>query len=189
MPHQPRALLPEITAIIVVSTAVMATSPQQQKLASSYSNTATTPVSHQLPLIWELRSNDHYFGPVPEASQLLTSNGTKAVALDAGTNGQVLTINSSAANCIEWAALPTTPAGRADYGIIIGTTPQNGTGTISIGYGAGALDSTATNCIIVGTNSNCRSSASNTIILGTSTTTTTSNEFNLPQMWQSRYFY
>jgi len=52
-----------------------------------------------------------------EASQLLTSNGTKAVALDAGTNDQVLTLNSSVADGIEWAALPTTPEGSTNYGV------------------------------------------------------------------------
>jgi len=55
----------------------------------------------------------------------------------------LLTAYSSAADGIEWAALPTTPAGSANYGVIMGKTPQNGTGTISISYGAGALDSTA----------------------------------------------
>jgi len=104
-----------------------------------------------------------------EEGQLLTSIGTETVALDVGTTGQVLTANSPAANGIEWANLPTTPAGSADYGVIIGTTPQNGTRTISIGYGAGALASNATNCIIIGTNSNCSSGTSNTIILGTTT--------------------
>jgi len=89
-----------------------------------------------------------------EARQLFTSNGTEMVALDFGTTGQVLTANSSAANSIEWANLPT-PAGSANYGVIIGTTPQNGTGTISIGYGAGSINSDVTNCIIIGTNSNC----------------------------------
>jgi len=69
-----------------------------------------------------------------EAGQLLTSNRTEAVALDAGTTGQVLTANSSVANGVEWAALPTTPAGSTNYGVIIGTMPQNGTGTISIGW-------------------------------------------------------
>jgi len=80
-----------------------------------------------------------------EAGQLLTSNGTKSVALDVGTTGQVLTANSSEANGVKWANLPLTPAGSADYGIIIGTTPQNGVGTISIGYGAGSIDSDASN--------------------------------------------
>jgi len=117
-----------------------------------------------------------------EVGQLFTSNGTKAVALDVGTTGQVLTANSSVANGIEWANLPTTPAGSANYGVIIGTTPQNGTGTISIGYGAGSLYSTATNCIIIGTNSNCGSGASDTIILGEGTSTSVSNEFTLPQI-------
>jgi len=117
-----------------------------------------------------------------EAGQLLTSNRTNAVALDVGTTSQVLTANSSAANGFEWANLPTTSAGSADYGIIIGTMPQNGTGTISMGYGAGSINSTATNCIIVGTNSNCGSSALNTIILGTGTSTGVSNEFNLLQI-------
>ena len=116
------------------------------------------------------------------AGQLITLNGTTEVALDPGTNGQVLTANSSAADGIEWANLPTTQAGSASYGVIIGTTPQNGTGTISIGYGAGAYQSDATNCIIVGPNSNCGSGASNTIILGSGTTTSVSNEFNLPQI-------
>jgi len=88
-----------------------------------------------------------------EAGQLLTSNGTESVALDVGTTGQVLMANSSVANGIKWANLPTTPAGSANYGIIIGTTPQNGIGTISICYGAGAIGSDATNCIIIGTNS------------------------------------
>jgi len=114
-----------------------------------------------------------------EARQLLTSNRTKAVALDVGTTGQVLMANSSAANGIEWADLPTTPAGSADYGIIIGTMPPNGTGTISTGYGAGSINSNATNCIIIGTNSNCGSGASDTIILAS---TGVSNEFNLPQI-------
>jgi len=41
-----------------------------------------------------------------EAGQLLTSNGTEAVALDVGITGQVLTANSSAANGVEWANLP-----------------------------------------------------------------------------------
>jgi len=58
-----------------------------------------------------------------EAGQLLTSNGTESVTLDVGTTGQVLTANSSAANGIKWANLPTTPAGSANYGVIIGTTP------------------------------------------------------------------
>jgi len=106
--------------------------------------------------------------------QLLTSNRTKSVALDVGTTGQVVMANSSAANGVEWANLPTTPAGSADYGVIIGTTPENGTGTISIGYGASAIGSDVTNCIIIGTNSNCGS--------GTSTSTGVSNEFNLPQI-------
>jgi len=117
-----------------------------------------------------------------EARQLLTSNGTKAVALDVGTTGQVLTANSSAANGVEWANLPLTPVGSANYGVIIGTTPQNGTGTISIGYGAGSINTDATNCIIIGTNSNCGSGALDTIILGTGTSTGVSNEFNLPQI-------
>jgi hypothetical protein len=117
-----------------------------------------------------------------EAGQLLTSNGTESVTLDVGTIGQVLTANSSAANGIKWANLPTTPAGSADYGVIIGTTPQNGTGTISIGYGAGAISSDATNCIIIGTNSNCSSGTSNTILMGTGTSIGVSNEFNLPQI-------
>jgi len=117
-----------------------------------------------------------------EARQLLTSNGTESVALDVGTTGQVLTANSSAANGIEWANLPTTPAGSANYGVIIGTTPPNGIGTISIGYGAGSINSDATNCIIIGTNSNCGSGTSNTILMGTGTTTGVSNEFNLPQI-------
>jgi len=60
--------------------------------------------------------------------------------------------------------------------------PQNGTGTISIGYGAGSINSDATNCIIIGTNSNRESWASDTIILGTGTSTGVSNEFNLPQI-------
>jgi len=92
-----------------------------------------------------------------EASQLLTSNGTKSVAPNVGTTSQVLMANSSAANGIEWANLPTTQVGSAEYGVIIGTTPQNGSGTISIGYGAGSINSDATNCIIIGTNSNCGS--------------------------------
>jgi len=71
-----------------------------------------------------------------EAGQLLTSNGTKSVAPNVGTTGQVLTANSLAANGIEWANLLITPAGSANYGVIIGTTPPNGSGTISIGYGA-----------------------------------------------------
>jgi len=119
---------------------------------------------------------------VGEAWQLLTSNRTKAVALDVGTTGQVLTAHSSAANGVEWANLSTTPAGSAYYGVIIGTTPQNGTGTISIGYGAGSINGDATNCIIIGTNSNCRSGASDTIILREGTSTSMSNEFNLPQI-------
>jgi len=117
-----------------------------------------------------------------EAGQLLTSDGTKEVSFDVETTSQVLTANSSAANGIEWANLPITPAGSANYGVIIGTTPPNGTGTISIGYGAGSINSNATNCIIIGTNSNCGSGASNTIILGTGTSTSVSNEFNLPQI-------
>jgi len=117
-----------------------------------------------------------------EARQLLTSNGTETVALDVGTTGQVLTANSSVANSIKWANLPTTPAGSANYGVIRGTTPQNGTSTLSIGYGASSINSDATNCIIIGTNSNCGSSALNTIILGTGTSTGVSNEFNLPQI-------
>jgi len=117
-----------------------------------------------------------------EAGQLLTSNRTESFALDVGTTGQVLTANSSVANGIEWANLPTTPAGSADYGIIIGTTPPNGSGTISIGYGAGSINSDVTNCIIIGTNSNCGSGTSNTIILGEGTSTGVSNEFNLPQI-------
>jgi len=60
--------------------------------------------------------------------------------------------------------------------------PQNGTRTISISYGAGVISSTATNCIIIGTNSNCSSGTSNTILLGTSTSINVSNEFNLPQI-------
>jgi len=67
-----------------------------------------------------------------EARQLFTSNRIESVALDVGTTGQVL---SSAADGVEWANLPTIPAGSANYGVIIGTTPQNGVGTISIGYG------------------------------------------------------
>jgi len=118
-----------------------------------------------------------------KAGQLLTSNGTESVALDVGTTGQVLTANSSVANSVKWANLPLTPAGSADYGVIIGTTPQNGTGTISIGYGASALNSDVTNCIIIGTNSNCSSGTSNTILLGEGTSMTgVSNEFNLPQI-------
>jgi len=72
---------------------------------------------------------------------------------------------SSVADGVEWANLLLTPAGSADYGVIIGTTPQNGVGTISIGYGAGALASDATNCIIIGTNSNCSNGTSNTILM------------------------
>jgi len=117
-----------------------------------------------------------------EAGQLLTSNGTESVALDVGTTGQVLMANSSAANSIKWANLPLTPAGSANYGVIIGTTPQNGVGTISIGYVASSIDSDATNCIIIGTNSNCGSGTSNTILMGTGTSTGVSNEFNLPQI-------
>jgi len=102
-----------------------------------------------------------------EAGQLLTSNGTKSVALDVRTTGQVLMANSSAANGIEWANLPTTPAGSANYGVIIGTTPPNGIGTISIGYGAASAQSDATNCRVIGTNSNCSSGTSNAILMGT----------------------
>jgi len=40
------------------------------------------------------------------AGQLLTSNGTEMVALDVRTTGKVLMANSSAANGIEWANLP-----------------------------------------------------------------------------------
>jgi hypothetical protein len=114
--------------------------------------------------------------------QLLTSNGSSEVALDPGTNGQVLTVNTSSEEGIQWANLPTTQAGSAEYGVIIGTTPQNGTGTISIGYGAGSSQSDATNCIVIGTNSNCGNGTSNTVLMGTGTTTGVSNEFNLPQI-------
>jgi len=114
--------------------------------------------------------------------QLLTSNGTESVALDVGTTSQVLTANSSVADGIKWANLLTTPAGSADYGVIIGTTPSNGVGTISIGYGAGSINSDATNCIVIGTNSNCGSGTSNTILMGTGTSVGVSNEFNLPQI-------
>jgi len=114
-----------------------------------------------------------------EAGQLLTSNGTKAVALDIETTGQVLTANSSAANGVKWENLPTTPAGSAYYGVIIGTMPQNGTGTISISFGAGALDSTGTNSIIIGTNSNCSSGTSNTILLGAGTSINVMNSICL----------
>jgi len=113
---------------------------------------------------------EHYLSiitPSTYVKQFISlSSRTEAVALDVGTTGQVLTANSSVANGVEWANLPTTPAGSADYGVIIGTTPQNGTGTISISYRASALASDATNCIIIGTNSNCSSGASDTIILG-----------------------
>jgi len=117
-----------------------------------------------------------------EAGQLLTSNRTKSVALDVGTTGQVLMANSSAANSVEWANLLTTPAGSANYGVIIGTTPPNGSGTISIGYGASATESDASNCIVIGTNSNCSSGTSNTILIGTGTFTGVSNEFYLRQI-------
>jgi len=117
-----------------------------------------------------------------EAGKLLTSNGTKSVALDLGTTSQVLTANSSAANGIKWANLLITPAGSADYGVIIGTTPQNGIGTISISYGASSINSDATNCIVIGTNSNCSNGTSNTILMGTGTSTGVSNEFYLPQI-------
>jgi len=118
-----------------------------------------------------------------EAGQLLTSNWTESVALDVGTTGQVLTANSSAANGIEWANFPTTPAGSAEYGVIIGTTPPNGSGTISIGYGAGSAQSDATNCIVIGTNSNCSSGTSNSILMGTGSFTGVSNEFYLPLIY------
>jgi len=117
-----------------------------------------------------------------EAGQLLTSNRTESVALDVGTTGQVLMANSSAADGIKWANLLTTPVGSANYGLIIGTTPPNGSGTISIGYGAGSINSDATNCIIIGTNSNCGSGTSNTILMGTGTSTGVSNEFYLQQI-------
>jgi len=117
-----------------------------------------------------------------EAGQLLTSNWTESVALDVRTTSQVLTANSSVADGIEWANLPITPAGSANYGVIIGTTPQNGSGTISIGYGAGSINSDATNCLTIGTNSNCSNGTSNTILMGTGTSTGVSNEFYLPQI-------
>jgi len=53
---------------------------------------------------------------------------------------------------------------------------------ISIGYGAGSIDSDATNCIIIGTNSNCGSGTSNTILMGTGSTTGVNNKFYLPQI-------
>jgi len=70
-----------------------------------------------------------------EAGQLLTSNGTKAVALDVGTTSKVLTANSSVADSVEWANLPTTPAGSADYGVIIGQRLKMAPGPYQLAMG------------------------------------------------------
>jgi len=67
-------------------------------------------------------------------------------------------------------------------GVIIGTTPPNGSGTISIGYGDGSAQSDASNCIVIWTNSNCSSRTSNSILMGTGSFTGVSNEFYLPQI-------
>jgi len=74
-----------------------------------------------------------------EARQLLTSNGTKSVALDVRTTGQVLTTNSSAANGIEWANLPA--ATSTTPGVVYGTYVENSTPDLyNIGYGPSALN-------------------------------------------------
>jgi len=76
---------------------------------------------------------------IDEARQLLTSNGTKNVALDVGTNGQVLTANSSAANGIEWANLPA--ATSTTLGVVYGTYVETSLPDLyNIGYGPSALN-------------------------------------------------
>jgi len=66
-----------------------------------------------------------------EARQLLTSNWTKTVALDAGTTGQVLTANSLAADGIEWVNLPTA--------MMYGTPPSPTYVNSSLSQGSNAI--------------------------------------------------
>jgi len=76
---------------------------------------------------------------IDEARQLLTSNGTKNVALDVGTNGQVLMANSSVANGIKWANLPATTS--TTPGVVYGTYIENSAPDLyNIGYGPSALN-------------------------------------------------
>jgi len=72
-----------------------------------------------------------------EAGQLLTSNRTQMVALDAGATSQVLTANSSAANGIRWADLPA--AMPTTLGVMYGTLPTSNIDlSLSLGYGSEA---------------------------------------------------
>jgi len=74
-----------------------------------------------------------------KVSQILTSNGTKTITLDAGTNGQVLTANSSVADGIEWANLPA--ATSTTPGVVYGTYIETSVSSLyNIGYGPSALN-------------------------------------------------
>jgi len=91
------------------------------------------------------------------AGQLITLNGTTEVTLDPGTNGQVLTANSSAADGIEWADLPA--ATPTTLGSVYGNvTSASGAGSISIGYSSStggsyntAMGINTLNAVITGT--------------------------------------